>query len=137
MTDVIKHSGIVDNIYKGGVKVRILQTSACMSCKVGKYCNAAESKEKLVDVYDVPNLKDIKIGDSVVVVASKKAVAYALFLAFGVPFMILFAVLFLVSWLTSDETLGAFVALASLVPYFVTLYFMRDKIRDRVSFSIE
>ena len=51
MRNKISHSGVIDRIDGGHVKVRIVQTSACAACKVAGYCNAAESKEKIVDVY--------------------------------------------------------------------------------------
>ena len=50
MSQKICHSGIVERIDDGCVHVRIVQTSACAACKVAGYCNAAESKEKIIDV---------------------------------------------------------------------------------------
>ena len=53
MTDIIKHRGIVENIEGSHVRVRIVQTSACSACSVKGHCNASESKEKLIDVFDM------------------------------------------------------------------------------------
>ena len=50
MSTKISHSGIVERINGDCVQVRIVQTSACAACKVAGYCNAAESKEKVIDV---------------------------------------------------------------------------------------
>ena len=49
MSTKISHSGIVERIDGDCVQVRIVQTSACAACKVAGYCNAAESKEKVID----------------------------------------------------------------------------------------
>ena len=50
MNTKISHSGVIEEIQGDGVKVRIVQTSACAACKVAGYCNAADKKEKIIDV---------------------------------------------------------------------------------------
>ena len=87
MTDSIRHSGIVDSVGDDCVRVRILQTSACASCKVAGYCNASESKEKVIDVYGTAYAATVKVGDHVVVTASREVAFKALLWAFGVPFI--------------------------------------------------
>ncbi len=133
----ISHSGIVESIGEGCVKVRILQTSACTACKVAGHCNAAESKEKIVDVLNVANPSTLKIGDGVVVCASRDVANRALLLGFGVPFIILVTVLVVALQLTSHEGLAALTALLALVPYYGVLYLFRNKIRQKLSFSLE
>ena len=51
MADVIKHDGVVDSIEGNCIHVRIVQASACAACGAKSLCSAAESKEKIVDVY--------------------------------------------------------------------------------------
>lgn len=137
MADKIRHSGIVDSVSGDCIKVRILQTSACASCKVAGYCNASESKEKIVDVFGDASCGQLQVGDRVVVTASRGVAMKALALGFGVPFLILVIVLFSIAWITADETIGALVAMAALVPYYFLLYLMRGKMRSRMTFSIE
>ena len=64
MNNKIRHEGIIDSIERECVHVRILQTSACAACKVAGYCNAAEAKEKIVDVYHT-DVSGLKVGDAV------------------------------------------------------------------------
>lgn len=137
MADRIRHSGIVDSVGDDCVRVRILQASACASCKVSGYCNASESKEKMVDVYGTTYKGRVNVGDHVVVTASRQVAASALLLAFGVPFVILVVVLFAVVVATSDEAVGAVAGIASLVPYYFVLYLFRDKMRRKMTFDIE
>ena len=66
MSNRIRHEGIIDSIDEGCVHVRILQTSACAACKVAGYCNAAEAKEKIVDVFQT-DASAMKVGDTVTV----------------------------------------------------------------------
>ena len=70
MSANIKHCGIVDEITDGCIKVRIVQSSACASCKVASRCNASESKEKIVEVYD-EDTNMFSIADVIWKLASK------------------------------------------------------------------
>ena len=136
MSNKIKHSGVVENILGDSVQVRIVQTSACAACKVAGYCNASESKEKLVDVYHA-DTRHLKVGDVVMVTASTQVAAHALLLGFGLPFVVLVAVLVAVLLITGNEGAAALSGLAALVPYYAVLFLFRNRIRDKLSFSIE
>ena len=136
MSNKIKHSGVVENIMGDSVQVRIVQTSACAACKVAGYCNASESKEKLVDVYHA-DTRNLKVGDVVTVTASTQVAAQALLLGFGLPFVVLVAVLIVVLLITGNEGAAAMSGLAALVPYYAVLFLFRNRIRDKLSFSIE
>ena len=69
MSTKISHSGVIESMEGNSVHVRIVQTSACAACKVAGYCNAAESKEKIVDVAPV-DISLYKVGQVVTVSAS-------------------------------------------------------------------
>ena len=131
------HSGIVESISEGCVQVRILQASACAACKVAGHCHASESKEKIVDVLNVRDASRLKVGDSVIVSASRDVANRALLLGFGVPFLILVSVLFIMLKVVSDEGLAAITAILALMPYYGVLYLMRDRIQQKIAFSIE
>lgn len=136
MSNRIKHSGVVDKIESDCVKVRIVQSSACSSCNAARLCNAAEKKEKIVDVYNV-SPSEFNIGDNVSVVASSQVGMNAVLLAFGIPFIILVAVIFLVSRFSSDEPVMALSGICSLIPYYIILYLNRHRMQEKFSFTIE
>ena len=136
MSKKISHSGIVESIQDGCVKVRIIQTSACAACKVASHCNAAESKVKIVDVFCCDTAK-YETGQEVVVSASKDVANRALLLGFGLPFLLLVSVLMITLRLTSEEGVAALVALGSLLPYYLLLWLLRDRIQQRISFQLE
>ena len=131
----ISHSGVIESVTDGCVKVRIVQTSACAACKVASHCNAAESKVKIVDVF-CNNASDYEVGQDVVVWASKDVANRALLLGFGVPFLLLVCVLLIALRLTSDEGIAALISLGSLVPYYFVLWLLRDRIRHQISFQL-
>ena len=136
MSNRISHSGIIKSIGEGCIKVQIVQTSACAACKVSSHCNAAESKVKIVDVFgaDVAGYQE---GQQVVVWASKDVANRALLLGFGVPFLLLVCVLMIALKLTYNEGIAALVALGSLIPYYLALWMMRDRIQRQISFHLE
>ena len=136
MSNKISHSGIIKSIADGCIKVQIVQTSACAACKVASHCNAAESKKKIVDVF-TPDAADYQVGQDVVVWASKDVANRALLLGFGAPFLLLICVLLIALRLLDDEGLAALAALASLVPYYLALWVMKDQIQKQISFQLE
>jgi len=136
MNQRITHSGVVDSVEDGCVHVRIVQTSACAACKVASYCNASESKEKMIDVY-CDNVAAYEVGQQVTVSTSGQVAAKALLWAFGVPFVLLMVVLVLVLLLTGNEGWAALGALVALVPYYIILWLLRDKMREQLAFRIE
>lgn len=136
MSERISHSGIIDSILGENIKVRIVQTSACAACKVASHCNAAESKVKVVDVICADSTA-YRVGQEVVVSASKAVANRALLLGFGLPSLILVAVLLVALQFTGNEGLAAVAALGSLVPYYLLLWLFRDKVQQGISFRID
>ena len=135
MCNKITHSGIVKSIADGCIKVQIVQTSACAACKVASHCNASESKVKIVDVF-TRDTNIYQIGQEVTVWASKDVANRALLLGFGAPFLLLICVLMIALKVFGDEGLAALAALASLVPYYLALWVMKDRIQRQISFNI-
>ena len=136
MSNKISHSCIIHSNTDVCIRVQIVQTSACAACKVASHCNAAESKIKIVDVMS-NNTSGYKVGQEVTVWASKDVANRALMLGFGVPFLLLICVLMVALKLTGNEGVAALAAIASLVPYYVALWLMRDKIQQHISFNLE
>ncbi len=136
MADIIKHRGIVEKIDGSHIVVRIVQTSACSACSAKGLCNASESKEKQIDVYEVNPV--YRIGEEVILCGTTSMGMKAVFLAFGIPVFLLMAALFVTMRVTDgDALLSAIVALVAVVPYYAVLYLMKDKMNKTFSFVIE
>jgi sigma-E factor negative regulatory protein RseC len=116
--------------------VRIVQTSACSTCSIKGHCNASESKEKLIDVYD-QNATDFHIGQNVMVMGTTSMGMQAVILAFGVPFIVLFITLYTTMQITDNELFSALVGLSSLIPYYIILYINKGRLRKKFSFDIK
>ena len=136
MENKIRHIGIVESINGECVKVRIVHSSACSSCKAAKQCHTSESKEKIVDVF-LNDSKEYVNGQKVLVVTSYGIGLYAVFLAMLIPLAILTVTLFVTSAAGYSELTAALAALFSLIPYYIILLFFRKKINRKVTFSLE
>ena len=136
MADIIKHRGIVEKIDGSHIVVRIVQTSACSACSAKGLCNASESKEKQIDVYEVDPV--YRIGEEVILCGTTSMGMKAVLLAFGIPVFLLLVALFVTMRVTDgDALLSAIVALVAVVPYYAVLYLMKDKMNKTFSFVIE
>ena len=136
MTDIIKHRGRVEKVEGSHVVVRIVQTSACSACSIKGHCNASESKEKLIDVFEVN--ASYQIGEEVVLLGTTSMGMQAVLLAFGVPLVILIVALGLTMHLTDGNALASsLVGLLSIVPYYFAIHFNKDKLKKTFSFTIE
>lgn len=136
MKQAISHIGRVVSIEGEHVRVLILQSSACATCEAHRLCQSAESKEKVVDVYQHAT-PQLQVGQEVRVVASMRMGMRAVTLAYVLPLILLIAVLSLITYLTGDELIGSAAGLGSLIPYYVGIYLCRNRIARDISFKIQ
>ena len=136
MSNKIKHAGVVDGVEGECVRVRILQSSACSACKVAAHCNASETKEKIIDVMDA-DASHYQKGDQVMVVADTAVGFRARLYGYLLPLILMVVTLVGVLAATHSEGLAAVSALGILIPYYVLLFLMRNKLRNRLSFTLE
>ena len=137
MTNRIKHLGIVESIEGPRVKVKILQVSACSTCSIKGHCNASDMKEKLIDAYNTQHTP-FSIGERVMVSGTVSMGMKAVLLAFAVPFILLILSLFIVMIVTGgDELLSAIISLCTLIPYYLIIYMVRNKMSKTFFFTVE
>ena len=113
----VKHEGTITLIDGTTVYVRIIQHSACAGCHVQKACKA-------------------DVGQQVWVAGNEAMSNEALRLAFLYPFLVICCVLAGIYLLTGDEAVSGITALLSLLPYYLTLYLFRKKIRISIVFTV-
>ena len=136
MSNKIKHNGVVDGVEEGCVRVRILQSSACSACKVAAHCNASETKEKIIEV-QVADADRYQRGDSVIVVADTAVGFRASLYGYLLPLILMVVSLVAVLKIMQSEGYAAMSALGILIPYYIGLYLLRNKLRNKLSFSLE
>lgn len=133
--DNITHPGIVEQISKDSIFVKILAMSACSSCHAKGMCSIAEVEEKVIEVKKDPK-RDLNEGQEVTVAMQKSLGGKAVFLGYILPFLVLMGVLILVLSLTGNEGIAGLSAILILIPYYWLLYIFRDKLKRTFSFKI-
>lgn len=134
--DTIKHIGTVIGIEGNTLRVKMLQGSACSSCQAAKLCQSSETKEKEVDVVAEDACQYV-VGEKVLLMGSVRQGLKATVWAYMLPIVLVVAVMYACVMSGSSETTSALLALGSLVPYFVGLWFMRERFRTMFSFEVQ
>lgn len=129
---MIKHDGIVIAVNGDGtVRVRIVQTSACASCKAKAMCASAETVEKEIDAVSDGLLA---IGDEAEVLVAEKIGWKAIFLAYILPFVVLLGSVLVLNEFMKEELAGT-IALCAMGVYYIVLGFFKNKIQKGFSFT--
>jgi len=134
MSERITHEGIVDHIDGDAVYVRILSKSACAECHSKGMCGVSEMTEKLIEVKQ--NISDFAQGQAVNVILDRSLGNKAVLLGYFIPFLILVITL-LISSLYLSELWAGLLAIAVLIPYYLLLFFFKDKLSKTFYFRIE
>ncbi len=136
MENKISHSAVVEAIDGQHVRVRIVQTSACASCKAQSTCMAAERKEKLVDVWDCPQAGRLHVGQEVEVCGSMQMGRNAVVLSFVLPLLLIVGGVML-ALLGVSELMCVVIAAVALTVYYAVLSLLRNRIGRKFAFWIE
>lgn len=135
MENQIRHDGVIESVNGSHVQVRIVQTSACAGCKVAAHCHTAEAKEKLIDVAD--GTGRWQVGQPVVVTASSSMAGKALLIGFGLPLLLMLVVLTVLIAAGCSEGMTALLMLGALIPYYIIVWMLRNRIARTISFRLE
>ena len=134
--DNIEHPGIVQKTENKKVWVKIEPQSACGNCHSKSYCGMAEAAEKVVEANASPH-KTYQIGQNVTITLKKSLGYKALFLGYILPFLVLLSSLIIFTSLFQNDALSALLSLVLLVPYYLILFYFREKVRSSFRFFIK
>lgn len=132
-TKEIKHPGVITNIDNSGIKVSITAYSACSSCKIKGVCSISDVKDKIVEI---PNRGNFSVGQKVQVSMSQTMGFKALFLGYVLPFILVCTTLIGTSIFSGSEVVTGLISLGILAPYYLVLYYFKDKLKNKFSFSV-
>lgn len=136
-TNDISHEGTIISIEKENVRVRIIQNSACASCKIAGHCQTSENKEKIIDV-TTPHYADFSVGDKVNVTESVDVGTKAVILGFVLPLaLMMLAIISAITVFRTSEGVAALTGIACLTPYYLALYFLRGYMKNIMGFGID
>jgi positive regulator of sigma E activity len=130
----IDHKGIVQKSDNQSVTVIITSESACSGCHAEGSCSLSGKEEKIIEV---KGNFEVKEGDTVTVLMKQSTGFIALFLGYLLPLVLVITTLIVFISLSYSEPVSGLLAIASLLPYYLVLYFFRKKINDRFIFSLK
>ncbi len=130
----IEHKGVVSEIGNNLILVDLSVRSACAACHAKGVCGV-DSTQKTIEVRT--DKTSFKVGDTVNVIMQESLGMKALFLGYILPFIVLVTVLFVLLELGFNELISGLISIASLLPYYLILYFFKDRIKREFNFDIE
>ena len=132
---MIDHDGIIDHIVNDVAHVKIDSQSACSACHAKGVCGAADQKEKYLDVH--LHGASYQVGETVRVLVAKNLGFKAVLLGYFYPFLLVMAILISLTLIGLDESKAGLFSLLSVIPYYLGLYLLRDRIGTKFTFSIK
>ena len=132
----ISHEGIITKITDDELEIKIIAQSACAACHAKSACTMSDQAEKTLTV-PRPEGREFQLLQKVNVVMAVGQGNKAAVLAYLLPIVLLLAVLFLCLGLGLSEGLSALIGIVALVPYYVILYWRRDKLKKKFEYIVE
>ena len=135
MSESVSHTGTVTQSGNGVTRVRVRQGEGCDQCASKHAClNLAGGEKEIAVATDLT----FAVGEEVRVSVDTRYGMRAVWLAFGIPFILLTGSVFTaVQWMKVDEGIAGLIALGLLALYFLILSFFNSRLRRSVKVEIE
>lgn len=127
------HSGIISKINSNSVIVSLEQDLHCESCRAKSACGISESNTKEIEI--INSNESFKINEQVNVILKKALGLKAVFWAYVFPFILMFSTLIIASSLFKEWIAGV-LSLVVLIPYYLTLYLLKNTLKHVFQISI-
>ncbi len=110
--------------------------SACGGCSARAKCGMSEASRREVEISRAGN-EELKVGDNVTISISTEMGIMSVVIAYIIPLIILIAILAItLEGFAMAEWQGALCSLASVAIYFIGIYIFRDKLDNKITFTI-
>ena len=131
----IDHIGWIESVEDNTVRVRINSQSACASCHAKGACSAADMEEKY---FNLPaDGREFANGEQVRVHIARRLGLKAVALGYIYPFLVLMSVLIALTIAGVPELQSGLIALLTLVPYYIVIYLLKNRLNRNFSFTLE
>lgn len=132
---IASHDGVVTDVAKDRVRVRIQAVSACATCAAHARCGFAESKDKEVDI-PAADWQRYVPGQMVTVHIDESRGMLAVWLAYVLPAVLMLAVIIGLSFAHLPEWTVILAAFATLGLYILVLYLRRRKVESHFTLTL-
>jgi positive regulator of sigma E activity len=131
----IEQKGIVESSGNGIVSVKISPVSACSDCHSKTTCSLLGTGERIIDVADKEG--EFHKGERVGIFITQSMGYKAIVLGYFVPFVLVLLTLIVLTLFRLKEWQAGLIALSTLIPYYIILYFSRSKLRKTFTFTLK
>ena len=131
----IDHAGVIKTVEDGIATVEILQKTSCASCELTGVCSSSESSIKEVQV-PIKSL-NYKAGEHVNIVFTQSEGFTALFIGYVLPFIVMLVTMLVLKFLDYDDLVAGLASLLILIPYYGSLFLLKNKIRSLFEFRLD
>jgi len=125
----------VKKVNADSVIVNIVNQSACSSCHAQGACTVADFQDKEIEIYHFT--KKYTPGQEVTILFRESQGFTALLFGYILPFILVLLTLIIAVSVSKNELIGGLLALAILIPYYITLYFFRHLLKKVFKFELE
>ena len=132
----IEHEGRVIAVDKDYISVEIVNKSACAACHAKGLCSLGDSKVKQVEV-PTRGWDNYTVGQEVSVVLRATMGHKAVWLAYGVPLLVLVAALLGILSAGGSELVAGLGAIGAVAVYYGVIWLLRDRLRKEYVFNIK
>lgn len=134
--DEITHKGKIIAIDPEITTIEIISESACSACHAKGLCSLGDSKVKEVQVR-TSAWHPHQIGDEVELVL-RKALGYkAVFIAYGLPLVVLFAALLILNAVGVSELAAGLGAIGAVILCYFVIFLFRNKLSKEYTFYLK
>lgn len=136
-TNNVTHSGKVIGVFRDTVTVAVESSEACGSCASRSACSLGAQSNTRNILITTPDASSFSVGEIVRVATRTQMGLMAVALCYAVPAVVLVAVLAAAVLCGVSEGVAALISLGSVAIYFGILWLLRDKLAQKISFTIE
>lgn len=132
MTRHHQQPGVITQVHDGKMRIMLTGAGGCTTCSKA-LCVLGETGPKEIEVRAQSGLTT----GAIVQVTVKQQTAYlAMTLLYGIPFLLLMSLMWLMIRQGYAEGIAGLAAFASLVLYYIVLYFLRGLFASRCSLNV-
>ena len=130
----IEHDGIVQRSDSNSVTVSIISSAACSGCHAESICSMAGNEVKTIEI---PGFYKVHPGERVTIRMKQSQGHAAVFLGYIMPLILLVTILVTLVSLSVSELTAGLGAMAILVPYYLVLYLLRNRLSRKFIFTLK
>ncbi len=131
--NTIKHKGVVTKITAYSLFVKLTDNTNCGSCHAKSSCGVSEDNTKDIEIFNHNN--QYVLHEEVNLTMGNELGLKAVFLAYVLPFIILFLTLIIGLQLLKEWQAGL-LSILILVPYFSIIYLLKKLLATKFAIAI-